>query len=263
MKNALLKTLLMLYVISIILCGCSSTIDTTEKQANLSTPIESESDSSLTETTGCRIAEEDIVGDWHGVAESYSESETVLYSAILSINPDGQWASCVNGRINQGTWEIDPSSNSSVILTVRYTGITATNTWTFEKTENGKYCFNYVYHESIPIEVIKMENDSTERLLGDWEGKTFHTFEDGKEKEFSASLSINPDNSWSSSVNGSTNSGHWSYISDAGHLIVLTVEYNGGNLTNTWAFIKNSDGQYYYEYVYGERIPIPVVKPTQ
>ena len=68
------------------------------------------------------------------------------------------------------------------------------------------------------------------------------------------------DNSWSSSVSGDNNAGKWSYISESGHLVVLIVEYDGTDATNTWALVKNADDEYYYEYVYMENISIPVVK---
>ena len=43
-------------------------------------------------------------------------------------------------------------------------------------------------------------------------------------------------------------------------LVVLIVEYDGTDATNTWALVKNADDEYYYEYVYMENISIPVVK---
>ena len=145
-------------------------------------------------------------------------------------------------------------------MTVEYEGSGVTNTWSFEKKADGKFYYDYVFLETIPIEMTKMEKESKNQMLGDWQGATAYTYKSGEEKQFAASLSINADNSWSSSVSGDNNAGKWSYISESGHLVVLIVEYDGTDATNTWALVKNADDEYYYEYVYMENISIPVVK---
>lgn len=249
MKNRWLTLLFALCTICLLFCSCSSSNSAGNPSVNHSEPAESKI--------------EDIIGDWYGTTEVHSDRNEGTFTAVLSINPDGHWASCVNGSVNSGTWEASSDSTNRLILTVEYKGGNFTNTWSFEKKTDGKYYYNYVYGESIPISVTKMETESAEQLLGDWQGNTIHTFEDGEEKQFDASLSINADLSWSSSVNGSNNAGHWDYISEAGHLVVLTVEYSGGTLTNTWAFTKDDSGQYHYEYVHGEAIRIPVVNLSQ
>ena len=248
MKNKPWKIILPIFIVGIILSGCAITNKQNEVDNDSLEFVESES----------KI--DDIIGDWYGSAEIHSEYNEGTFEAILSINSDGQWASCVNGKVDRGTWECASESTNRLILTVEYDGIDATNIWSFEKKTDGKYYYDYVYMEDIPIEMTKMENESKDQLFGDWQGKTIHTFDDGEEREVDASLSVNADNSWSSSVSGSANFGYWSYISEAGHLVVLTVEYEGTDTTNTWALKKGADGQYYYEYVYMEGICIPVVK---
>ena len=162
--------------------------------------------------------------------------------------------------MNQGTWEIVTESKKRIALTVEYEGSGVTNTWSFEKKADGKFYYDYVFLETIPIEMTKMEKESKNQMLGDWQGATAYTYKSGEEKQFAASLSINADNSWSSSVSGDNNAGKWSYISESGHLVVLIVEYDGTDATNSWALVKNADDEYYYEYVYMENISIPVVK---
>lgn len=261
MRKQLWKMMISVFVIGSLLCGCSAenikdnknVLDSSNGQKT--EKVESEpgalSDSSKIE---------DILGDWYGTTEVKSEYNEGTFEAILSIGQDGKWASCVNGRVDQGTWEAASESGNRIVLTVQYDGVDLTNTWTFEKRADGKFYYNYVYLEAIPIEMNQMRNESKDELFGDWSGDTKHVFEDGEERELYASLSINEDNTWSSSVSGANNFGHWSYISEGGHLIILTVEYEGIDVTNTWAFTRDADGQCYYEYVYTEGIHIPVVK---
>lgn len=238
---------LLLGIMTLLLAGCGSNGSNTDI-SNETSEIKDES------------KEIDIVGDWYGVAEVHSEYNDGLFEAVLSINSDGRWASCVNGDVNQGTWEIVTESKKRIALTVEYEGSGVTNTWSFEKKADGKFYYDYVFLETIPIEMTKMEKESKNQMLGDWQGATAYTYKSGEEKQFAASLSINADNSWSSSVSGDNNAGKWSYISESSHLVVLIVEYDGTDATNTWALVKNADDEYYYEYVYMENISIPVVK---
>lgn len=261
MKERLWKAVITIFSISIFLCGCNMSNTVNDKNMTESANEHGEENSETDSEQGTSSSKiENITGDWYGATEVDSEYNTGTFDAILSIGQDGKWASCVNGRVNQGTWESASESGNRIVLSVEYDGVDLTNTWTFEKRADGKFYYNYVYLEAIPIEMNRMKNESKDELFGDWSGEITHIFEDGEERELSASLSINEDNTWSSSVSGANNFGHWSYASEGGHLIILTVEYEGIDLTNTWAFTRDADEQCYYEYVYTERIRIPVVK---
>lgn len=261
MKKRLWKIMIIIFVISMFLCGCgTSNAENDKNEGEPSGGLEEKNIEKDSEQTNASGKIEDIIGDWYGTTEVKSEYNDGMFTAILSIDKDGRWASCVNGSVNQGTWESASESGNRIILTVEYDDVDMTNTWTFEKNADGKYYYNYVYMEAIPIEMNQMKNESKDELFGDWSGKATQTLSDGEEREFNASLTINDDNTWSSSVSGSNNFGHWSYISEGGHLVILTVEYEGTDLTNTWAFTRDADGQCYFEYVYMEGIRIPVVK---
>ena len=109
---------LLLGIMTLLLAGCGSNGSNTDI-SNETSEIKDES------------KEIDIVGDWYGVAEVHSEYNDGLFEAVLSINSDGRWASCVNGDVNQGTWEIVTESKKRIALTVEYEGSGVTNTWSF------------------------------------------------------------------------------------------------------------------------------------
>lgn len=261
MKKRLCRVMISMFAMGILLSGCNAGNAKSNKNVLDSASVcETKGIESQSEWVNTSNKIEDIIGDWYGTTEVKSEYHDGTFQAILSIGKDGKWASCVNGRVDQGVWKAASESGNRIVLTVEYDGVDLTNTWTFERRADGKYYYNYVYMEAIPIEMNKMEKEPVEGLFGDWSGETIHVFQDGEKKQFNASLSINTDHTWSSSVNGINNFGNWNYVSEDGHFIILTVKYEGVDMTNTWAFTKDDDGQYYYEYVYMEGIRIPVVK---
>ena len=216
---------------------------------------EAEAISETSKTTG---KVEDIVGDWSGQAEVHLEYNEGPFEAVLSINPDNTWASCVNGSFNWGTWEAASEKGNRVILTVQYAGTDATNTWSFEKHPDGYY-YEYVSVETIEIPMTKMESEDAEQIYNDWYGEvTYHDDFYDEDETAKASMSLNTDGTWSSDVSGSNNNGNIRYVSEAGHLVVLDVVYEGIDSTNQWGVIKKPDGKYYYEYYSGQLIEIPI-----
>ena len=248
-------------------CGGSSSAETSaDKGAEAQEQTVDASNASETETEQEPQAQvdeaagsvDDIIGDWSGQTEVHTEYNDGPFEAIMSINSDNTWASCVNGSFNWGTWEAASEKGNRIILNVQYEGTDATNTWSFEKHPDGYY-YEYVYVDTIEIPMTKMESESADQLYNDWYGEVTYIDEFSEEEETAkASLSINTDGTWSSDVSGSNNNGSVGFVSEAGHLLVLDVVYEGIDSTNQWGFIKKPDGKFYYEYVYGQLIEIPV-----
>lgn len=201
---------------------------------------------------------EKIIGDWAGVIEVNTERNDGVFDAILSINSDNTWASCVRGDFNWGTWEAASEKGNRIILTVQYEGTDRTNEWSFEKHPDGYY-YEYVYLETIEIPMTQMNPEDGNQFYNDWYGETTYTSKySEEEREAKTSISINSDGTWSSSVSGKNNNGNVMYVSESGHLIVLEVVYEGTEGTNQWGVIKKPDGIVYYEYYYGQLIEIPI-----
>lgn len=201
---------------------------------------------------------EKIIGDWFGQTEIHSDYNDGTFNAVLSINSNNTWASCVNGDFNWGTWESASEKGNRIVLTVQYEGTDRTNEWSFEKHPDGYY-YEYVYMETIEFKMSKMESEPADQVYNDWYGEiTYKDEYDEEEEEAKASLAISSDGTWSSSVNGSNNNGNIRYVSESGHLAILDVVYEGVERTNQWGVVKKPDGQLYYEYYYGQLIEIPV-----
>ena len=199
-----------------------------------------------------------IVGDWYGQTEVHTDYNNGMFEAVLSINSDNTWASCVNGDFNWGTWESASEKGNRIILTVQYEGTDGTNEWSFEKHPDGYY-YEYVYMETIEIKMSKMDSEPTDQIYNDWYGEVSYIDEYSEVEEVAkASVSINSDGTWSSSVSGANNNGNVRYISESGHLVVLDVVYEGIDSTNQWGIIKKADGIVYYEYYYGQLIEVPI-----
>lgn len=233
----------------------SSEAPETEAETKAANETEQESQA---QAGGAAGSADEIVGDWSGQTEVHTEYNDGPFEAILSINADNTWASCVNGSFNWGTWEAASEKGNRVILTVQYAGIDATNTWSFERHPDGYY-YEYVSIDTIEIPMTKMASESADQIYNDWYGEVTYKDDFSQEEETAkASLSINTDKTWSSDVSGSNNSGNVRFVSEAGHLAVFDVVYEGTDSTNQWGFIKKPDGKFYYEYVYGQVIEIPV-----
>ena len=202
---------------------------------------------------------EKVIGDWTGEKEMNTDKNQGIYEAVLSINSDNTWASCVNGDFNWGTWESASEKGNRITLTVQYEGIDGTNEWSFEKHSDGIYYYEYVYLETIEIPMTKMDSEQADQVYNDWYGEvTYIDKYDEKEEIAKTSISLNSDGSWSSDVSGANNKGNIRYISESGHLVILDVVYEGVDSTNQWGIIKKADGKFYYEYYHGQLIEIPI-----
>jgi hypothetical protein len=201
---------------------------------------------------------EKIIGDWFGQTEIHTDYNDGTFDAVLSINADNTWASCVDGDFNWGTWETASEKGNRIVLTVQYEGTDGTNEWSFEKHPDGYY-YEYVHMETIEFKMTKLESEPADQIYNDWYGEITYIDEyDNEEEEAKTSISINSDGTWSSSVSGANNNGNIRYVSESGHLIILDVVYEGVDRTNQWGVVKKADGQFYYEYYHGQLIEIPI-----
>ena len=258
-----IMTILMSFSVILGLIGCGEATQATPSNSEITE--NSEQETIINETASSKTEEvtetqgiESIIGDWFGQTEIHTDYNDGLYDAVLSINSDNTWASCVNGDFNWGTWEAASEKGNRVILTVQYEGTDGTNEWSFEKHPDGYY-YEYVYMETIEFKMTKMESEQADQVYNDWYGEVSYIDRYSEtEEQAKTSLSINSDGTWSSSVSGSNNNGNVRYVSEAGHLVILDVVYEGVDGTNQWGMIKKADGNFYYEYYYGQLIEIPV-----
>lgn len=245
-RNNVWKFLSTVLLVIILLCGCSNNgkdSDTDKNNINKKTTIE------------------DITGDWYGLT-TYTNEEggTVELKAVLSINPDGTWASSIDKYVHMGTWKSTSEEADQLELAVEQEGTDFTGTSSFRQKTGGKYFYDCFLTGVDPIEMTKMKDHPKGDAYGSWKNVTAHKNNQGASIDYDVSLAIRTDNTWSCSVNGNVNSGHWNYISEAGHLLILTVEDKEEGFTENWAFIKDIDKQYYFRYDYWRNIHFPMEK---